>query len=79
MIACVMIFRLGVRPMCMVYIWLLCTSIQYLQIKIAGDGELTDNQKKIADYNNDGKIDVQECGWDMGGVKAVGTAISAAT
>ena len=28
MIACVMIFRLGVRPMCMVYIWLLCTSIQ---------------------------------------------------
>ena len=34
--------------------------VTYLQIKIAGDGELTDNQKKIADYNNDGKIDVQD-------------------
>ncbi len=31
--------------------------VTYLQIKIAGDGELTDNQKKIADYNNDGKIE----------------------
>lgn len=34
--------------------------VTYLQIKIAGDGELTDNQKTIADYNNDGKIDVQD-------------------
>lgn len=34
--------------------------VTFLQIKIAGDGELTDNQKKIADYNNDGKIDVQD-------------------
>ena len=34
--------------------------VTYLQIKIAGDGDLTDNQKKIADYNNDGKIDVQD-------------------
>ena len=34
--------------------------VTYLQIKIAGDGELTDSQKKIADYNNDGKIDVQD-------------------
>lgn len=32
----------------------------YLQIKIADDGELTENEKKIADYNNDGKIDVQD-------------------
>lgn len=34
--------------------------VTYLQIKIAGDGELTDNQKTIADYNNDSKIDVQD-------------------
>ena len=34
--------------------------VTYLQIKIAGDGELTGNQKKSADYNNAGKIDVQD-------------------
>lgn len=39
---------------------LMCRMLHTLQIKIADDGELTDNQKKIADYNNDGKIDVQD-------------------